>query len=451
MRARGSRNDRTTQIRRAGKPYDQKFAFMEGFAAEFTPLTKFAVAIGCSVLLPKLMERLRLPGVLGFIIAGVLVGPNALGLISADGPVIALLAELGKLLFMFFVGFEIDLDEFKKSRNRSATFGALTFLFPMIGGVLLGRATGNDWNSSLLIGSIIASHTLLAFPIIQRLGLAQHPAVATVVGGTIFTDIASMLVLALTVSVHLAGFSWSFLGVQLLELAIFVTVILLFAGSLARKAIIRWGDKPELRVMIMLVVIAICAEGASLIRLEGIVGAFLAGIAVKRAVRGKFAVEQLEVVAHAIFIPAFFLTTGFLVNFHLLGQTAVTRPELVFGIIAALVFGKYLAAWLTTRIFGGTRAQTNLAWSLSLPQMAATLASAVVAYNTVNAAGVRLLDMPYVNASLVLVVATCVAGPILTQRFATLVSSCKAPMANACPNQARELSLRPFKAHGDTD
>lgn len=381
-------------------------------------LTKFAISIGLSVLLPKGMERLRLPGVLGFMIAGVLIGPNALNLIKEDGPVISLLAELGKLLFMFFVGFEINLDEFKKSRRRSMIFGALTFAFPLLGGVILARAFGSNWNTALLVGSIIASHTLLAFPILQRLGLGQHPAVTMVVGGTIFTDIASMLVLAMTVSVHVTGFSWQFLGTQLLELGIFVLLIFFFAGSLARKAIIRYGESPEVRVMIMLVVIAVCAEGAQLIRLEGIVGAFLAGIAVKRAVRGKFAVEQLEVTAQAIFIPAFFIATGFLVNFHLLGETVVSRPGIVFGNIAALVLGKYLAAWLSTRICGGTPAQMRLVWSLSLPQMAATLASAVVAYKTVNAAGVRLLDETYVNASLVLIVVTCVAGPILSQRYA---------------------------------
>jgi Kef-type K+ transport system membrane component KefB len=226
-----------------------------------------------------------------------------------------------------------------------------------------------------------------------------------------------MLVLAITVSVHLTGFSWQFLGTELLELAVFVTLVLTAAGWLARKAIIRYGETPEVRMMIMLVVIALCAEGARVIQLEGIVGAFLAGIAVKRAVRGKFAVEQLEVTAHAIFIPAFFLTTGFLVNFRLLGQTAISRPGLVLGIVAALVLGKYLAAWLCTAKFGGTRAQTNLVWSLSLPQMAATLASAVVAYKTVNAEGAHLLDDTYVNAVLVLVVVTCVAGPILSQRY----------------------------------
>lgn len=396
---------------------------MEGLAEQLSPLTKFAIAIGFAVLLPKAMERIGLPAVLGFIGAGVLVGPNALGIISPDAPAINLLAEVGKLLFMFFVGFEIDLEQFKKSRNRSLTFGALTFLLPCLGGVALGRMTGCGWNASLLIGSLIASHTLLAFPILQRLGLTQQPVVTMVVGGTIFTDIASMLVLAITVSVHVTGFSWQFLGIQLLELAVFVPLILFGAGTLARKAIIRYGERAEVRVMILLVVIAFCAEGARLIQLEGIVGAFLAGIAVKRAVRGKFAVEQLEVTAHALFIPAFFLTTGFLVNFNLLGQTMIMRPELVIGLVAALVAGKYLAAWLSSAAFDRDRSETALAWSLTLPQMAATLASAVVAYNTVNSAGEHLLGQTYVNAVLVLVVATCVAGPIFTQRFAKRIST----------------------------
>ena len=387
-----------------------------------TLLTRFALAIGLSVLLPKAMERLRLPAVLGFILAGVLLGPNLLGIIKADGPVITLLAEVGKLLFMFFVGFEIDLNEFRKSRNRSLVFGAMTFLLPFLGGVALGRMTGNGWNSSLLIGSLIASHTLLAFPIIQRLGLTSHPAVTMVVGGTIFTDIASMLVLAVTVSVHVAGFSWAFLGKELLELAIYVPLVLFGAGTLAREAIIRFGQQAEVRVMILLVVIAVCAEAAHFIQLEGIVGAFLAGIAIKRAVRGKFSIEQLEVTAHAIFIPAFFITTGFLVNFQLLGKTVVTRPGLVLGLIAALLIGKVLAAWIGKLFFGGTRAETRLVWTLSLPQMAATLASAVVAYKTVNHAGEHLLDESYVNAVLVLVVATCVAGPILAGRYAKQVS-----------------------------
>lgn len=396
---------------------------MDAYVFSLSPLAQFAITIGLFVLLPQAMERLRLPGVLGFIAAGVLLGPNVLALINPHSPVVALFAELGKLLFMFFVGFEIDLEEFGKSRNRSLTFGLVTFVLPMIGGVAIGRLTGNNWNTSLLIGSLIASHTILAYPVLQRFGLTQHPVVTMLVGGTIFTDIAAMLVLAITVSVHMAGFSWEFLIRQLVELAIFVPLVLFGVGNLTRKAIIRWGSKPELRVMILLVVIAVCAEAAHYIQLEGIVGAFLVGIAIKRAVRGKYTVQQLEVISHTLFIPAFFLTTGFLVNFHVLGETIQTQRGLVIGIIATLVAAKYLAAWLASLAFGGTRAQTHLVWSLSLPQMAATLASAVVAYRAKNAAGEHLLNETYVNAVLVLVVVTCIVGPMLSQRYAVQVKA----------------------------
>ncbi|QJE94543.1 cation:proton antiporter [Luteolibacter luteus] len=393
-----------------------------------TLLTAFAIAMALTVLLPRLMERLRLPSILGFIIAGFLLGPAVLGVLKQDGQAITLFAELGKLLFMFFVGFEIDLDDFKKSRAKAMTFGALTFLLPLGAGIALARICGYAWNPSLLIGSIIASHTLLAFPILERLGLARHPMVMTVVGGTIFTDIASMLVLAITVSVHETGFTWSFLGIELLELAIFVPLVLFGAGSLARKAIIRYGQRAEVRVVIMLVVITVCAEGARMIRLEGIVGAFLAGIAVKRAMRGKFVVEQLEIVAKSLFIPAFFLTTGFLIDLAVMKHSLRENPLLSLGLLFAILAGKTLAAWLSTRIFRQSSAEMWTMASLSYPQMAATLASAVVGYQTLDAAGVRLLDSSFVNAVVIVIVVTCVLGPILTTRYATRMLS-EAPPA----------------------
>lgn len=383
-----------------------------------SPLASLALALSLSILLPKAMERLRLPGVLGYILAGVILGPAVTGYIEHDGKVMQFLAEIGKLLFMFFVGFEIDIEEFNKSRRRSMIFGALTFGLPFAAGVTLATATGYSPNGAALIGSLIASHTLLAFPILQKLGLTRHPAVLMVIGGTIFTDIASMMVLAVTVSVHQTGFSWAFLLKEIVQLAIYVPLVIFGAGSLARKAIIRYGDRPELRMMILLVMIAACAEGAALIQLEGIVGAFLAGIAAKRTLRGKFAVEQLEVTAHAIFIPAFFLATGFLIDFGLMGKTLMERPLIVAGLLIALFFGKYLASWLTARIFPDLQRDVSLVASLSLPQMAATLASAVVAYETLNPGGERLLDGGYVNGILLLVVVTCVLGPILTSRAA---------------------------------
>lgn len=385
-------------------------------------LTSFAIAMVLVVLMPRLMERVKLPAVLGFMIAGIIVGPAGLGIVKQDGPIIGLLSELGKLLFMFFVGFEIDLELFKKTRNRSMVFGFLTFIIPLAFGIVLGRAFDYSWTASLLIGSIISSHTLLAYPILQRLGVLGNPAVAITVSGTIFTDIASMLVLAVVVSIHLTGFSWNFLLVELLELAVFVPLVMFGLSKIARKAIIRYGQTPEVRVMIMLIVIAVASQAAHFIKLEGIVGAFLAGISIKRALRGKFAVEQLEVIAHSLFIPAFFLATGFLVNFGVMADTILGQPLMVLGLIAATFGGKTLAAWITGKCFHFQRAETMTMASLSFPQMAATLASAVVGYQAINSDGERLLDSGFVNAVVMLVIVSCVLGPILTERYAPRVT-----------------------------
>lgn len=386
-------------------------------------LSKFALVMGMTLLLPKLMERFRLPGVLGFIAAGMVVGPPLLGMIDHDSKIISLFSELGKLLFMFFVGFEIDLELFKKNRNRAAVFGLFTFAMPFMAGVALGLALGYSVNAAVLIGSIIASHTLLAYPILQKLGLTHNAAVSVTVSGTIFTDIASMLVLAVAVSVHQTGFSWNFLLSELVELALFVPLILFGLSRLTRMAIIRYGGTPEARVTILLVALALAAEGASFIKLEGIVGAFLVGLALKRTLRGRFAIEQLEVVAHSLFIPAFFLATGFLVDFAVMKGTLLGQPLLVIGLIAGTIGGKSLAAWITGKIYHFEPAETRTMATLSYPQMAATLASAVVGYQALNSKGERLLSNEFVNAVLILVIVTCVLGPIMTAHFASPLSS----------------------------
>lgn len=386
-------------------------------------LTKLALGLAMVLFLPRLMQRFHLPSVLGYILAGVVLGPGLSGILASDSPSIELWSELGKLLFMFFVGFEIDLDQFNKARNKALFFGSLTFLFPLVGAIGLGRVLGYEWPACILIGSIVASHTLLAHPILSKFKLLDRESVVAAIGGTIFTDIASMILLALAVSIYQTGFSWSFLAQELGELAIYVPLIIFGLSKLARKLLVHFGDSPEARVCILLMLLASASELAQLIHLEGIVGAFLTGIAVKRAVRGKFAVEQLEVLANALFIPTFFLATGFLIDFPLLYQTILSKPGMVIGLIAVLVIGKLAAAVLFGRVCSYSSLDIKLVFSLTIPQMAATLASAVVGYETKNANGERMLQSDFVNAVLVLVVATCVAGPILSSRWGKQIAA----------------------------
>lgn len=382
-----------------------------------SPLTKFAIVMSFVLLMPLLAGRLRLPGVLGYILGGIVLGPGGIGMIKGDGQAIELWSELGKLLFMFFVGFEIDIEQFAKARVRAALFGAMTFLLPFSAGLLLGSLCGYGWTASILIGAMIGTHSLLAHPILTKLGLTTREPVVVAIGATIFTDIASLVLLAVVVTAHQTGFSALSLGRQLAELAVFVPFVLFVMSWLARKMLIRFGGTSEGRIAILLVFIIIAAEFARMIHLEGIVGAFLIGIAVKSVVRGKYVVEQLEVLANALFIPAFLLTTGLLVDFKLLGQTLWTKPALAIGLVASLLIGKWLAARLATRMFHYSALDGRVMFSLTIPQMAEALAMAVVGYQTTNAAGERLLDQSFVNVTVVLVIATSVLGPILTERW----------------------------------
>jgi|UniRef100_UPI003784993A Kef-type K+ transport system membrane component KefB len=381
------------------------------------PMSRVAVICLFLVLLPQIMARLRLPPVVGYLLAGMLLGPGLLGVMLPEDSSTRFFSDLGKLLFMFFVGYEVNLEEFHKCRRDSMVFGSLTFLVPLLGGLMLGRAGGYEWNASLLIGSIIASHTLLAYPLLAKAGLTQSRAAVITVGGTLFTDVAAMIILAITVSIHQTGFSWGFLAAEGAELLVFVPLVLFGLSRFAAFLLRRIGSTQEARIGILLAFIIVCSEAAHLIHLEGIVGAFLAGLALKRVIPAGFDIESLELVSRTLFIPVFFVATGLLVDFGVLRDTVTSQWPLVFGLTGVLILGKWVAARLTGRFTGLDPASTSVVWSLSIPQMAATLASAVVGYQVRNAAGERLLDERFINATLFMVVVTCVIGPVLTGRF----------------------------------
>ena len=188
-------------------------------------------------------------------------------------------------------------------------------------------------------------------------------------------------------------------------------------GWVARKLFARKPPK-EGQFALMLLLVTIAAVAAEAIHLEGIIGAFLAGLAVNTAVRDSEAKHELEFIGNHLFIPVFFLTIGFLIDVQAFATTLATHFLLVLGIVGGLIASKFLAAEVARRAFGYTRTEGLTMWSLSLPQVAATLAAALVAYSTTNSAGERLINEPVLNSVIVLLVVTSVLGPILTQSFA---------------------------------
>ncbi len=388
------------------------------FMHELPSLTKFALIMAFYLLLPRLAERLRLPGIVGFLLAGVLLGPQVLGVLKTSSHVVQWFSDIGKLLLMFFAGFEVDLQRFRETRRHSLGFGAATFLLPFLAGFAVIRSFEYGLNASVLVGSLLSSHTLLGFPIVKRLGLSSREAVLVTIGATVMTDTLAMLILAVCLRIHQVGFSPQELVVQIAELAVYVPVVLGGLSWVARILLERHGKTHEGRVTVLFLLIAIAAQLAEAIHLEGIIGAFLTGVAVKRAVRGAEVEENLGVMSQVFFIPAFFLTTGFLIDFRMFAQTVVEYPLLVVGIVGGLLASKYLAASLAGRAFGYDAAERRLMWSLTTPQVAATLAAAVVAFKTLDPAGQRLIDEPIINTILVLVIVTAVGGTVLTGRYA---------------------------------
>jgi Kef-type K+ transport system membrane component KefB len=269
----------------------------------------------------------------------------------------------------------------------------------------------------VLIGAVFASHTLLGFPIVQRLGLIRTEAVTVAICATIFVDVAALLVVAVCIPIQTTGFSPSAFLLQVLELAIYVPVVLVGLSHAAHFLIARLHASKEGQLLVLLLVVAVAAIGAEAIHLEGIIGAFLAGLAVNRSVQHSPAKEELEFLGNALFIPMFFVTIGFLIDVRVFLDSIVSNLGLVCGVVATPILAKWAAAVATQKAFGYSRDEGLVMWVLTVPHVAATLAVALTAYDAKDASGQRLIDEPILNSLLVLVVVSAVLGPILTELF----------------------------------
>src|SRR6516162_9117318 len=366
-------------------------------------LLRFALVLAIFLLIPPICRRLRIPPGVGLLLAGVALGPSGLRTLPNAAPVAEFFAEIGKLLLMFFAGLEIDLSQFRRTGARSLAFGSLTCSIPFVIGAGVGLLAGYGWLAAVVIGSLMASHTLLGFPIVQRMKLVTDEPVAVTIGGTVLTDLMSLLVLAVCLPIHKSGFSTSAFLLQIGEMLAYVWVVFVGLGALGRWLIERMGGSKESQLVLVLLIIAVAGFGAEVINLEPIIGAFLAGLAINRALSRSEAKEEVEFLGNTLFIPMFFVSIGFLIDVGDFIKALVEKPGLVVGIVGGLITAKFLAAQLTQRLFRYSRIQGHLIWSLSLPQVAATLATAIVAFECKNdVTKERLIDRSVVNAVLVL-------------------------------------------------
>jgi Kef-type K+ transport system membrane component KefB len=394
------------------------FESLREYAFGLPLLAKFAIALGVIVVVPALSRRLRIPPVVGFLLSGVLFGPFGLDVIGKNRPIADFLAELGKLLLMFMAGLEVDLVLFKRVRSRAITFGFVTTFTPLILGTIVGLVFGYGLIAAIVIGSLLASHTLLASSIVTKLGLTKLEPITVTYGATVFADTCSLIVFAMCVSTFVRGFSITGIVLQLVEIAAFILFVLFGLSRIGAYVLRKLEHDDSAYFAVMIALLAVAATLAQIIQLPGIVGAFLSGLALNAAAQEKAAKRELQFFGDSLFIPIFFITTGFLINPRALLESFRSDLALVAAIIGALVLGKFLAAELVGRRFGYSRDERLTVWSLTLPQVAATLAATLVAFDTFDRNHQRLIDSRMLNVVLALMLFTAIVGPILTAHFA---------------------------------
>lgn len=383
-----------------------------------SPFIAFTILLIVIFAIPPLFERLKLPGLVGLLVAGVVLGGSGLKLLNPESDTIKLLSDIGKIYLMFVAGLEIDLEQFRKTRNRSIGFGTLTFLMPMIAGILVGRLFNFSWNTSVLIGSLLASHTLLAYPIVSRMGVVGNEAVTVTIGATIFTDTGALLVLAVCVGIHGGDFTALSLVTLVGGLIIYSAIVLFGFDWAGKQYFKRTGDEQSNQFLFILLALFLASVGAQLIGIERIVGAFLAGLAVNDVVGRSPVREKIEFIGGALFIPCFFVDMGLLIDIPAFIKT-LSSIWLTAAIVIALIGSKFIAAFLAKLIYRYNTPELLTMWSLSLPQVAATLAAALVAYQKVNPAGERLINEGVLNSIIVLMLVTAIMGPMITARVAS--------------------------------
>ncbi len=386
------------------------------------PVLKFLFELIIILAAPLLLNKIKVPHLLGLIIAGALVGPNGFNLLSRDASVVVT-GTTGLLYIMFLAGLEIDISDFKKNKWKSLTFSVYTFAIPFVMGFAGGYYLLHfSMLTSILFASLFSSHTLIVYPLISKLGIARNAAVNITVGGTMITDVLSLLVLAVVVGMtqgEVGSAFWIRLSVSMLLFGLIVLLVFPLIGRWFFKQV---SDRIS-QYIFVLVMIYLASVLAELAGIEAIIGAFFAGLALNRLIpRSSSLMNRVEFVGNAIFIPFFLISVGMLIDFKVFFKSWETL--MVAGImLVASIGGKYLAAVATRKTFRLSKDEGTLIFGMSSASAAATLASVMVGYNIIiseTAAGepVRLLNEHVLNGSILLILISCTVSSFISMASA---------------------------------
>ncbi|MBS1574485.1 MAG: cation:proton antiporter [Bacteroidetes bacterium] len=371
------------------------------------PVPIFTIVLFIILLAPIILRKLRIPSIVGLIIAGMAVGDHGFNLVAKGS--IDLFGKAGLLYIMFLAGLELDMAEFKKNTYKSIVFGILTFSIPLsLGFLLCSKFLHFNFTASLLVSSMFATHTLVAYPLASRMGISKNEAVTIAVGGTIITDIAVLLMLPVIVGSIKGGLTQEFWIRLSISFLLFALIILFGFPPIGRWFFKRIKDDQTTHFVFVLAMVFLAAFLAEMAGIEGIIGAFLAGLALNQLIpRTSPLMNRIEFTGNAIFIPFFLISVGMLIDLRVLlkGQTALV----IAGLLTTMALvSKWTAAFITQLIFRYTATQRNVIFGLSSAHAAATIAVILIGFN------LGVVDENVLNGTIILILITCLTGSFVT-------------------------------------
>ncbi len=403
------------------------------------PILKFMLILAITLAAPLILNKLRIPYLLGLIIAGAVIGPHGANLVLRDSSII-LSGTAGLLYIMFLSGLDMDMSDFRRSSRRGLVFGLYTFLVPLLFGFLAGRyLLGVSTYASILLAVLFASHTLIAYPIVSKLGISRDRAVTISVGGTVVTDTLALLLLTIAVGLSTGSVEEGFWWQLSASVVGCIAVISILFPRLAHWFFKQCSDNISQYIFVLMLVF-LGAFLAQLAGLEPIIGAFLSGLALNRLIpKTSPLMNRIEFVGHAIFIPFFLIGVGMLIDYRAFFRDWRTL-EVAAIMIVLVTASKYIAAYLTQKSFRLSRDQRTLIFGLSEAHVAATLAAVMVGYNVITGhtpegEPIRLLDESILNGTILMILVTCTISTFATQRGAHRIA-----MQNTQENGTEETS-----------
>lgn len=373
----------------------------------------FSILLFIILLSPMILRRFKIPALIGMIIAGVIIGPNGLGVISKanmDGGFVNMFSKIGLLYIMFIAGLELDLQDFKRHKNKSFAFGALTFLIPLIVGYFVcEHLLKLNSVASLLTASMFATHTLVAYPIVTKFGLSKMEAVAIAVGATILTDTAVLIILAVISSSGNGDINTNVLIHLSITLTIFSIIMFWIIPKLSRWFFRKLEEEKGSQYIYVLSVLFFAAFLAEVAGIEAIIGAFVAGLVMNSLIpHSSTLMNRVEFVGNALFIPFFLISIGMVVDITVLADNPWAWA--VAGILTAVALStKFIAALITQFLFNLKATERNVIFGLSSAHAAATLAVINVGYE------MKILDIEIVNGTVILILLTSMVASFVTE------------------------------------